>query len=84
VQWYAPGLFKDSNESSTDGHAYFQAGSLRFIHSPAFDISVGQFKPPSCSGRFSPDFEILTINRSGVTDTLRQVGSYKAQENSPS
>jgi phosphate-selective porin len=76
VQWYAQGLFKDGNESSTDGHAYFQEGWLRFTHSPGVNVSVGQFKPPFGLERFTPDFEIMTIDRSAVTDALTPDGSY--------
>jgi hypothetical protein len=35
-------LFPVSSQMS----AYFQAGWLRLINSPAVDVSVGQFKPP--------------------------------------
>jgi hypothetical protein len=39
-------------------------------------VRFGQFKPPFGLERFTPSFEIVRIDRSGVTDTLRPVGSY--------
>jgi phosphate-selective porin len=80
LQWYAQGLFKDGNESPTDGRAYFQEGWLRFTGSPAVNISIGQFKPPFGLERFTPDFEILTIDRSAVIDALSPDGSYVDSE----
>ena len=75
VQWYAQGLFKDGNASPTDGHAYFQEGWLRFTRSPAVNMSIGQFKPPFGLERFTPDFDILTIDRAAVTDAQRRTAA---------
>jgi hypothetical protein len=39
-------------------------------------LVVGQFKPPFGRERFTPDFQILTIDRSLVTDALTPAGPY--------
>jgi hypothetical protein len=76
VQWYAQGLFKDGNGTSTDGHAYFQEAWLRYAWRREVQFAVGQFKPPFGRERFTPDFEIVTMDRSLVTDALTPDGPY--------
>ena len=76
IQWYAQGLFKDGNDSPTDGRVYFQEAWLRFAFRKEIQLVVGQFKPPFGRERFTPDFLILTIDRSLVTDALTPDGPY--------
>jgi phosphate-selective porin len=76
VQWYAQGLFKDGNASPTDGHVYFQEAWLRYAWRKEVQFAAGQFKPPFGRERFTPDFEILTMDRSLVTDALTPDGPY--------
>ena len=76
IQWYAQGLFKDGNDSPTDGRVYFQEAWLRFAFRKEIQLAVGQFKPPFGRERFTPDFLILTIDRSLVTDALTPDGPY--------
>jgi hypothetical protein len=78
IQWYAQGLFKDGNDSPTDGRVYFQEAWLRFAFSKEIQLAVGQFKPPFGRERFTPDFLILTIDRSLVTDALTPANSEEA------
>ena len=76
IQWYAQGLFKDGNDSPTDGRVYFQEAWLRFAFRKEVQLAVGQFKPPFGRERFTPDFQILTVDRSLVTDALTPAGPY--------
>jgi hypothetical protein len=76
IQWYAQGLFKDGNDSPTDGRVYFQEAWIRFAFRKEIQLAVGQFKPPFGRERFTPDFLILTIDRSLVTDALTPDGPY--------
>ncbi|MBI4909516.1 MAG: hypothetical protein HY820_38210 [Acidobacteria bacterium] len=76
VQWYAQALYKDGNASPTDGRVYFQEGWLRFAFRKEAQLVIGQFKPPFGRERFTPDFQILTIDRSLATDALTPDGPY--------
>jgi hypothetical protein len=76
IQWYAQGLFKDGNDSPTDGRGYFQEAWLRFAFRKELQLVVGQFKPPFGRERFTPDFQILTPDRSLATDALTPDGPY--------
>lgn len=76
IQWYAQGLYKDGNDSPTDGKAYFQEAWLRFAFRKEFQFVLGQFKPAFGRERFTPDFEIYTMDRSLVTDALTPDGPY--------
>lgn len=76
VQWYAQGLFKDGNASTTDGRVYFQEAWLRYAWRKELQFAAGQFKPPFGRERFTPDFEIVTMDRSLVTDALTPAGPY--------
>lgn len=76
VQWYAQALFKDGNASPTDGRVYFQEAWLRYAWRRQAQFAVGQFKPPFGRERFTPDFQIATIDRSLVTDALTPDGPY--------
>lgn len=76
VQWYAQGLYKDGNRSPTDGRVYFQEAWLRFAYRREIQFVAGQFKPPFGRERFTPDFEIYTMDRSLVTDALTPDGPY--------
>lgn len=76
IQWYAQGLYKDGNNSPTDGRAYFQEAWLRFGFRKAMSLVIGQFKPPFGRERFTPDFEIYTMDRSLMTDALTPDGPY--------
>jgi hypothetical protein len=76
IEWYAQALYKDGNDSPTDGRIYFQEGWLRFRLRKEVQLVAGQFKPPFGRERFTPDFMILTIDRSLVTDTLTPDGPY--------
>jgi phosphate-selective porin len=75
VQWYAQGCSK-TERSATDGRAYFQEAWLRFAWRKEVQFAAGQFKPPFGRERFTPDFEILTMDRSLVTDALPPDGPY--------
>jgi len=76
IQWYAQGLFKDGNQSPTDGRVYFQEAWRRFEITKRASLVIGQFKPPFGRERFTPDFLIPTIDRSLVTDALPPDGPY--------
>ncbi|HUZ45175.1 MAG TPA: porin [Terriglobia bacterium] len=70
VEYYLQGIFKDGNESSTDGHPYFQEAWIKYTAWKYGQITVGQFKPPFGMERFTPDWKLATIDRSQVTDHL--------------
>jgi hypothetical protein len=70
IEWYAQGFFEDGNETGVDGHPYLQEAWLRFSQWKDAAITVGQLKPPFGMERFTPDYELFTIDRSVVTDTL--------------
>lgn len=76
VQWYAQGLFKEGNRSPTDGQVHFQEAWLRFAGSRRVQFVIGQFKPAFGRERFTPDFRILTMDRSLATDALTPDGPY--------
>jgi hypothetical protein len=76
IPWYAQGLYKDGNDSPTDGRACFQEAWLRFALRKEFPLAAGQFKPAFDRERFTPDFEIHTMDRSLVTDALTPDGPY--------
>lgn len=76
IQWYVQGLFKDGNAAVTDGRAYFQEAWIRYAWRKQIQFVLGQFKPPFGRERFTPDFEIATMDRSLVTDTLTPDGPY--------
>jgi phosphate-selective porin len=76
LQWYVQGLFKDGNASPTDGRGYFQEAWIRYAWRKGIQVVAGQFKPPFGRERFTPDFEIATIDRSLVTDALTPDGPY--------
>ena len=70
VQYYLQGIFKDGNESGTDGTPYFQEAWIKYTAWKYGQITVGQFKPPFGMERFTPDWKLDTIDRSQVTDHL--------------
>jgi hypothetical protein len=76
IQWYAQALYKDGNDSPTDGRVYFQEAWIGFTLRQDMRLAIGQFKPPFGRERFTPDFQILTIDRSLVTDALTPAGPY--------
>jgi phosphate-selective porin len=76
IQWYVQGLFKDGNATATDGRAYFQEAWIRYAWRKGAQFAVGQFKPPFGRERFTPDFQIATIDRSLATDALTPDGPY--------
>ena len=76
IQWYAQGLFKEGNDSPTDGGVHFQEAWLRFAFRKEIQLVAGQFKPAFGRERFTPDFEIYTMDRALVTDALTPDGPY--------
>lgn len=76
IQWYVQGLYKEGNDSPTDGGVHFQEAWLRFAFRKDFQLVAGQFKPAFGRERFTPDFEIYTMDRALVTDALTPDGPY--------
>ncbi len=70
VEYYVQGIFKDGNESSTDGTPYLQEVWVKYTAWKYGQITVGQFKPPFGMERFTPDWRLATINRSQATTHL--------------
>ena len=70
LQYYVQGIFKDGNESSTDGSPYLQEAWIKYTGWKYGHLTVGQFKPPFGMERFTPDWKLDTIDRSQVTDHL--------------
>ncbi len=70
VQYYVQGLFKDGNESSTDGSPYLQEAWIKYTAWKYGHLTVGQFKPPFGMERFTPDWKLATLDRSQATDHL--------------
>jgi phosphate-selective porin len=75
-QWFAQALFKDGNKAPNDGRVYFQEGWLRFQRSRKVQFVFGRMKPSFGRERFTPDFELYTINRSAVVRTLIPNGEF--------
>lgn len=69
-QYYVQGIFKDGNRSSTDGRAYLQEARVKYTGWKYAHVTIGQFKPPVGMERFTPDWEILTLQRSQATNRL--------------
>jgi len=69
TSYYLQGLYKDNNRSTTDGQPYLQEAWLKCQHGNRA-ITVGQFKPPFGLERFTPDWDLDTIDRSIATDSL--------------
>jgi phosphate-selective porin len=76
LDWYVQGIYKDGNRADNDGRVYFQEGWLRISRSKRARLTLGQFKPPFGLERFTPDFKILTIDRSQATDALSPNGRF--------
>ncbi len=70
VQYYVQGIFKDGNESSTDGTSYLQEAWIKYTGWKYGHLTVGQFKPPFGMERFTPDWKLATIDRSQATNHL--------------
>ena len=70
VQYYVQGIFKDGNESSTDGSPYLQEAWIKYTAWKYGHLTVGQFKPPFGLERFTPDWKLATLDRSQATDHL--------------
>jgi len=70
LQYYVQGIFKDGNESNTDGSPYLQEAWIKYTGWKYGHLTVGQFKPPFGMERFTPDWKLATLDRSQVTDHL--------------
>jgi phosphate-selective porin len=70
LQYYVQGIFKDGNESNTDGSPYLQEAWIKYTAWKYGHLTVGQFKPPFGMERFTPDWKLPTIDRSQATDHL--------------
>jgi len=70
VEYYVQGIFKDGNESGTDGHPYLQEAWIKYTGWKYGHLTVGQFKPPFGMERFTPDWKLAAIDRSQATDRL--------------
>ena len=69
TQYYLQALYKDGNHSATDGQFWVQEAWLRWPVAGGH-LTVGQFKPPFGLERFTPDWNLDTIDRSLATDAL--------------
>lgn len=67
--YYAQGIYKDHNRSSTDGQPYLQEAWVRWRLKRG-NLTVGQFKPPFGLERFTADWDLDVIDRSVSTDSL--------------
>ena len=70
VRYYVQGIFKDGNQSNTDGRPYLQEAWVNYTAWKYGHLTVGQFKPPFGMERFTPDWAIATPDRSRATDQL--------------
>lgn len=70
VQYHIQGIFKDGNESSTDGQPYLQEAWVKCTAWEYGHLTVGQFKPPFGMERFTSNWKLDTFDRSQATDHL--------------
>jgi len=70
LEYYVQGLFKDGNESNTDGRPYLQEAWIKYTAWKYGQVTIGQFKPPFGMERFTADWQLATIDRSQATDHL--------------
>jgi len=70
VEYYVQGIFKDGNDSNTDGYPYLQDAWIRYTAWKYSNVTIGQFKPPFGLERFTPDWVLATFDRSQATDHL--------------
>ncbi|MEJ2009441.1 MAG: porin [Acidobacteriota bacterium] len=70
VEYFVQGIFKDGNESKTDGRPYLQDAWIRYTGWKYGNVTIGQFKPPFGLERFTPDYILFTFDRSQATDHL--------------
>ncbi len=70
VQYYVQGIFLDGNGTSVDGHVHLQEAWVKLTRWNHAHLTIGQFKPPFGMERFTPDWEIFTIERSQATKRL--------------
>jgi len=69
VQYLAQGICKTGNASATDNRVYLQDALIR-VRLGGGSITIGQFKPPFGLERFTPDWDLDTIDRAIMTDSL--------------
>jgi phosphate-selective porin len=69
-QYYAQGIFLDGNRTPIDGRAYLQEAWVRYTGWKHAHVTIGQFKPPFGMERFTPDWELFTLERSQATGRL--------------
>ncbi len=69
ASYLVQGLYKTGNNSATDGRVYLQEALVR-LRAGDGTITVGQFKPPFGMERFTPDWDLASIDRSVATDSL--------------
>jgi phosphate-selective porin len=83
-QWFGQVFFKDGNDAPNDGRVYFQEGWVRFQRFRAVQFVAGQMKPTFSRERFTPDFELYTIERSLVVRTLVPNGDSRTRSRATS
>ncbi len=70
LEYYVQGIFKDGNESNTDGRPYLQEAWIKYTAWKYGHVTIGQFKPPFGMERFTEDWKLDTLDRSQATDHL--------------
>lgn len=69
-KWFVQGIYKDGNDSPTDGQVFFQEGWVAYQFGRYLQLSTVQLKPPFGMERFTSDARIYSINRSQATNHL--------------
>jgi phosphate-selective porin len=70
VEYYLQGIFKDGNQSNTDGRPYVQEAWIKYSAWKYGHLTIGQFKPPFGPERLTSDWRLTTVDRSQATDHL--------------
>ena len=70
LEYYVQGIFKDGNQSNTDGRPYLQEAWIKYTAWKYAQVTIGQFKPPFGMERLQADWQLATIDRSQATDHL--------------
>ena len=78
ASYLVQGLYKTGNNSATDGRVYLQEALVR-LRAGDGTITVGQFKPPFGMERFTPDWDLASIDRSPPTPSSPTANSARAR-----
>lgn len=69
-KYFAQGIFKDGNNSNTDGDPFLQEAWVQYGFFPWLQLMAGQFKPSFGMERFTSDARMFFIDRTQATNHL--------------